>query len=96
MREKWTEENTHARWENSFGSYGDKEVTMTFIVAMEENRGGYGHFEVYSDCESFYAEGGIWVNEDKEVVDFDGVFDLMPQIKNKLREWGYTITWGDD
>lgn len=95
MHEKWIEEN-YARWENSFGATEPVKVQMSYEVKINEDR-NYGFFEIYSinGNSDFYAEGGIWLNEDNsEVIDFDGVFDLPKSIKERLSTWGIVCRWG--
>lgn len=60
-------------------------LTATVKVFDSEN---YGCFEVYSldEDETYYAEGGLWFNDDKELTDCDGVFSLPSEVIDILRE----------
>lgn len=53
-------------------------------------RGHQGCFECYSDDESYYAEGALWI-QDWEVVDYDGVYSLPPAIVQWLATKGVTV-----
>ena len=83
---------TPVRLETSAGFHGEKEeATMQFNVKVNDDR-DYGSFECYDvdDVITYYAEGGLWF-KDKELVDYDGVFSLPPQIVDCLREHGYKV-----
>lgn len=55
---------------------------------------GTGDFEYYVDLDEddYYIEGALTL-EGKEVIDFDGCFDLPQEVKTALTEHGYIITW---
>jgi len=89
---KWVEK-THVSMENSFGTVKKTYTEMEFILRLKKNDyGAYtsGSFEVY-DTETvgdeYYGEGGLWF-ESNILVDYDGVYALMPQIVKKLKELG--------
>jgi len=68
-----------------------KKATMQFNIKVNDAK-NYGSFECYDvdDCETYYAEGGLWfVN--KELVDYDGVFELPSQILDYLEDNGYDV-----
>jgi len=79
--------------ENSFGVI-DLADGVTLDVTVEVRENGTGWFE-FSDEESggneWYAEGSLHV-EGKEVLGYDGVFELPSFVVNKLREWGYDVS----
>ena len=52
--------------------------------------GEYGSWEYQEDedDEETYNEGGLWF-EDKELVDYDGCFELPEEVKLALDDLGY-------
>ena len=92
---KWVE-NTDVCMENSFGPVRSTYTEMQFILMLWKNKFGAtveGSFEVYdtdSAGDEYYGGGGLWFR-DNILVDFDGVFSLMPQIVRKLKELGLGI-----
>jgi len=56
------------------------------------NIGGKGHWQIASTHDDGYGSGSLTV-EGKDVVDFDGAFDLPSRIKDMLKELGFKITW---
>tara|TARA_R110002020_G_scaffold17765_7_gene62046 strand:+ start:1630 stop:1935 length:306 start_codon:yes stop_codon:yes gene_type:complete len=94
MSEEWKwVENTDVCMENSFGSIRSTYTEMEFILRLTKNKYGVytnGSFEVYdtqSAGDEYYGEGGLWFR-DNILVDYDGVYALMPQIVRKLKELG--------
>jgi hypothetical protein len=78
--------------ENSY-TILDKEDNVELDVTIGIKDEEYGYFEFYdikTGGDSWYAEGGLWF-KGKELVDYDGVFDLPDFIKDKLIELGYTV-----
>lgn len=79
--------------ENSFGIV-DKEdnVLLSVEVCVNCEDGQlWGWFEVYDEKtggNDWYAEGSIEF-EGPNVTGYDGVFELISPIVNKLKEWGY-------
>lgn len=64
-----------------------KNVEMRVTVGLKDER--YGYFEVYdiaSDGERFYAEGGLWFDEDRKLVDYDGVGELPDIVSILIRD----------
>lgn len=86
---------------NHIGSWGGTEYqkrTMRFIVRTPDTPKGdgswYGSFEWYdleSGGEDFYAEGGLWFNKKKEMVDYDGVFCLPEDVLDICEQQGFDI-----
>ena len=54
--------------------------------------GGRGHWQIASSHDDGFGSGSLTV-EGKDVVDFDGAFDLPSRIKDMLKELGFKITW---
>jgi hypothetical protein len=79
--------------ENSFGVVGKEDsVLLDITVGIKENEDGrWGWFEI-SDIKTggndWYAEGSLEI-EGMSVTGYDGVFELIEPIINKLKEWGY-------
>lgn len=79
--------------ENSFGII-DSEDNVVLEVTVGINDDEYGWFEMYdveSGGEDWYAEGGLWI-EDNIITGYDGVFSLPEPVINKLKEWGYDVS----
>ena len=78
---------------NSFGTIKEEDKVI-LEVSVGINHGEYGWFEVYDDKtggENWYAEGGLWFRN-KELVDYDGVFELPTCVLDKLEEIGINVT----
>jgi hypothetical protein len=77
---------------NSFGVINkEKDVELDVTVGIGDDESGY--FELYdtlSGGDNWYAEGSIQF-DGKNVIGYDGVFDLPDVVKNKLVEMGYNI-----
>jgi len=95
---EWVE-NTDVCMENSFGKVKGTYTEMKFILKLRQNDYGSvtsGSFEVYdtdSAGDEYYGEGGLWFR-DNILVDYDGVYSLMPQVVKKLKALGFGI--GDE
>lgn len=77
---------------NSFGTL-DKQNGVKLECTLGIKDAGYGWFEIYdakSGGERWYAEGGIWINNNGEVTDYDGIFELPDFIQEKLNQLGYS------
>lgn len=75
--------------ENSFGVI-DKQDDVIIEINMSV-KDDYGSFELYdidTGGDKWYAEGGIWI-QDNVITDYDGVFELLPPIIQQLKDWGY-------
>mgnify|MGYP003648730953 CR=1 FL=1 len=84
--------------ENSFGSVGARKTVMLRVNIKVNPETEYGSFEFYdleTGGEDFYAEGGLWFNG-RELIDFDGIFDLPDFIQDALSDEGFTGYWGDE
>lgn len=91
FRDTWTVKQV-ASMQNSFSSWGHKEVLMKYNVNYNPER-DYGSFEIYdldSGGNDFYSEGGLWFR-DGELVDYDGIFSLPIPVLDKLEEWGLNV-----
>ena len=67
------------------------EENINLEVNLKIKSDTYGCFEFYNEDTSWYAEGGLWI-ENKKITDYDGVFELPPFILNKLESLGYDIS----
>ncbi len=85
-------ETTSLYLQNSFGIIREEnDVEVEVTVGIKDDN--YGYFELYdtkTGGEKWYCEGGLWF-QDKTLVDYDGVFNLPPMVKDKLTEWGYLV-----
>ena len=86
---------------NHVGSWGGTEYqtrTMRFNVSTpdtpRQDGSWYGSFEWYdleSGGDEFYAEGGLWFNENKEMRDYDGVASLPDEILDICEFDGFNV-----
>lgn len=80
--------------ENSFGTL-KQEDNIELQVTVGINDDSYGWFEIYdveTGGEEWYAEGGLWIDENKMITDYDGVFSLPRSVIQKLQEWNYNVS----
>lgn len=64
-----------------------KNIEMRVTVGLIDER--YGYFEVYdvpSDGTRFHAEGGLWFDEDRKLVDYDGCGELPDIVGILIRD----------
>ena len=76
-----SEETMH--YENSFGVLPNSTNTVTMVTRFSINEDThYGSFEWFDKGgnDRYYAEGGLWFNDDMVLTDFDGIFDLPPDL----------------
>jgi hypothetical protein len=59
---------------------------------IEIGSDGHGSWEISSRNDDGYGNGGLSI-DGREVVDFDGAFDLPGRIKEMLVNLGYNIGW---
>ena len=79
--------------ENSFGKVrGPETVTMTTKVWIWESRPNRGSFSWGGD-DDWYAEGGLWFDDEGYLTDFDGVYDLPPAAIKYLYDEGRLTQW---
>ena len=64
--------------------------TLDYTVCVEHGRGWFEMYDEETGGEDLYAEGCLIFN-DKELVDYDGVFELPDEILDKLEEHGYEV-----
>lgn len=78
---------------NSFG-VTDAENNVELTVNMEYNlEKKYGSFEFYrTGTEEWYGSGGLWVDENNELADYDGVYSLMPFVLDWLQGVGVNVS----
>ena len=90
--------DTPVNMETSYGvldSSNNEKMEVTVGVSDEDE---YGFFEIYdiaSGGERFYGEGGMWF-KGKELIDYDGVFELSQHVIKKLKEWGFDTSYVDN
>lgn len=69
--------------QNSFGVVkGPDKRTMTTKIYISDSNPNRGGFEWYSD--DYYAEGGLWFDDNGFLRDYDGVFSLPPVVAKWL------------
>jgi len=80
--------------ENSFMTI-KKESDIEVEVTVGINSPDYGWFEIYdveTGGDEWYAEGGLWIDSNKTITDYDGVVSLPLSVINKLKELGYNVS----
>ena len=98
MNKQETFEVKHSlQLDNSFITLkAEDDIALEVTVGIKDD--GYGWFEFYdieSGGEEWYAEGGLWF-DGKELTDYDGVFSLPSFVSEKLKEWGYDVSYVED
>ena len=77
--------------ENSFGTVKEQNnIKLNVSITLWENRGCFEIYDIETEGEEWYAEGGLWFNG-KDLTDYDGVFALPSCIEDKLTEMGYNL-----
>ena len=80
--------------ENSFGTVaGPETVTMTTKVWLSQHNPKRGWFSWSNGGERWYAEGGLWFDDQGYLTDFDGIFDLPPAAIKWLYDEGRLTQW---
>ena len=82
------------RMEGSWGGTKPKTRMIRYNVWLPDGDQTRGSFELYdleSRGEEFYGEGGLWFNDQKELVDYDGVFSLSSVILDICEENGFNV-----
>ena len=68
-------------------------LKVSYFFTLKNSKLGNGNFEFYdlkTGGNEWYAEGSLYF-EDKELIDFDGCFDIPNPMKDKLIELGYSV-----
>ena len=60
------------------------------ICAGHEDDSGSWEYQSDEDDEETYYEGGLWF-EGKELVDYDGCFELPEEVAVAIKELGYKV-----
>jgi len=76
---------------NASGNIIEKYKAGVYVF-IEIGSDGIGSWEVASTNDDGYGSGSLCI-ENKEVVDFDGAFDLPWRVKDMLKALGYKSTW---
>ena len=82
--------------ENSFGIMRkENKVEMEFIVRLpsDDNYGSFEFYDTETGGDQWYAEGGLWFDEDKNLTDYDGVFALSYLLIEMLEQNGYNADY---
>ena len=67
-------------------------MKLTCWVNLEKQRGGLEWYDIETGGNRFYAEGGLWFDDNK-LSDFDGVADLPPRLYQWLYENELLSDW---
>ena len=62
--------------------------TKRFSIEVSGTRGYFEHHTKGEDC-----AGGLWFNTVRELVDYDGVFELPPEVIEALTAKGYNMSY---
>lgn len=95
MKQETFIKQTNVNAQNSFGiiaSEKDCQLEFTIRIHDGEKTGSFELADVKTGGNKWYAEGGLWFDE-KELVDYDGVFELPEEILDKLEEWGFNVEY---
>ena len=77
--------------ENSYTTVKEQNnIKLNVSITLWENRGCFEIYDIETEGEEWYAEGGLWF-DGKDLTDYDGVFALPSCIKDKLTEMGYNL-----
>ena len=81
-------EESKARLTASWGEtkWEAVELRITAWACMERLRGGFEIYDTATRGERWYAEGGLWFDEDGDLTDYDGVFSLDSRISKWIEE----------
>ena len=82
--------------QNSYGIVREDTCEVTFSINLTKNgygateRGSFEVYDVKTKGDRYYGEGSLSF-ENNVLVDYDGVYALMPQIVKKLGELGLGV-----
>ena len=65
----------------------------TMWISDERMRGGFEIYDKESGGEMYYAEGGLWFDDDMMLSDFDGAYDLPTFVLEYLHENDHLDEW---
>ena len=79
--------------ENSFGEVcSQKNVTLEINIGwFDDDRGFFEIYDIDTGGQNWYAEGYL-ILDNNVLIDYDGVFELLPAIIDKLKEMGIDVT----
>ena len=72
-----------------------EELEITVAVSDKDRYGYFEILDIETEGERFYANGGLWFVGTK-LTDYDGVFQLSDHVSNKLKEWGYDVSYVEE
>jgi hypothetical protein len=84
-------ENLPMRHEGSWGSTKSEMTKMkcSWWIDCDRERGGFEWYDIETGGHRYYAEGGLWFDENMKLNDFDGVGDLPPVLIQYLYDNDY-------
>jgi len=59
-----------------------------------EITGEHGYFEHHTRGDSY--AGGLWFNDDNQLIDYDGVYELPGEVIQALKAKGYDVSYAID
>ena len=91
LKEK-VKEVEYVNYQTSFSSTEPQSRTMNYEIWWDRDN-NYGGFELYdeeSGGEDYYAEGGLWFDEDT-LTDYDGMFEIPATVVDTLKKMGANV-----
>lgn len=78
--------------ENSFGIVcGQNDVKLEIHIGfIDDDHGFFELYDIESGGQNWYAEGSLTFENDV-LIDYDGVFELLPAILDKLESMGIDV-----
>ena len=82
------EKELSVRHEGSWGAtqWEKATVRITAWACDERKRGGFELYDIETRGDRYYAEGGLWFNDDMRLVDYDGVYGLPSDVRTWILE----------
>jgi len=86
-----TTETTQVRYSGSFGSTPSETRTMkiTAWICDERKRGGFEIYDTETSGDEYYGSGGIWLDDNGHITDYDGTGMIDLRILAWLGELGH-------
>lgn len=85
------ESKEHLTLASSYGVIKKEEVEIEVNISIDGNRGSFELYDLETGGESWYAEGGLWLEKETHLIEYDGVHDLPTVVSNKLIEMGINL-----
>lgn len=70
----------------------DKSVDNGRYIVEIDSNANYGYFQNLKSG----TEGGLWFNTEKELIDYDGIFELNKLVIEMIESLGYNADYAKD